>query len=44
MVIAQRNVIVGSTTANRLALLITGAAALVLIALWARRLVSRARR
>jgi hypothetical protein len=42
-VIAERDIVVGSNAANRVALLITGAAGLGLVALWARRLVRRAR-
>jgi hypothetical protein len=42
-VIAERDIVVGSNAANRVALFITGAAALGLVALWARRLVRRAR-
>lgn len=40
-VIASRDIVVGSSTANRLALLITGAAGLALVALWSRRLLPR---
>jgi hypothetical protein len=40
-VIASRDIVVGSSTANRLALLITAAAGLTLVALWARRLLPR---
>lgn len=43
-VIAERDVVVGSTAANRVALFITGAAALGLVALWARRLLPRTKR
>jgi hypothetical protein len=42
-VIAEGDIVVGSNAANRVALLITGAAALGLVALWARRLVRRSR-
>lgn len=42
-VIAQRDIVVGSTAANRLALFITGAAALGLVGLWARRFLRRAK-
>jgi hypothetical protein len=40
-VIASRDIVVGSSTANRLALLITAAAGLTLVALWSRRLLPR---
>jgi hypothetical protein len=42
-VIAERDIVVGSNAANRVALFITGAAALGLVALWVRRLVRRAK-
>lgn len=42
-VIAEGDIVVGSNAANRVALLITAAAALGLVALWARRLVRRSR-
>ena len=43
LVIAERDVVVGSTAANRVALVIAGAAALGLVGLWARRLLRRTR-
>jgi hypothetical protein len=44
MVVAEGNILVTSTTVNRFALIITGAAALGLVALWSRRLLRRTRR
>jgi hypothetical protein len=41
LVIAERNIVVGSTAANRVALFIAGAAAIALVVLWARRLFPR---
>jgi hypothetical protein len=43
-VVAQGNILVTSTTMNRFALIITGAAALGLAALWSRRLLRRTKR
>jgi hypothetical protein len=43
LVIAERDIVVGSTAANRVALVIAGAAGLGLVALWARRLLRRTR-
>ncbi len=43
LVIAERDIVVASTAANRVALVIAGAAGLGLVGLWARRLLRRTR-